>query len=54
MTVLEQQAFVGGAAASFELAGLRVDLGSHRLHRGCEPGVLSDLKLLLGDDLLVR
>jgi protoporphyrinogen oxidase len=54
VTVLEQQSRVGGGAASFDLAGMRVDMGSHRLHRGCEPAVLADIQSLLGDDLLIR
>lgn len=54
VTVLEQRGDVGGNAGSFELAGLRVDYGSHRLHPQCDPKILDDLKGLLGDDLLDR
>lgn len=54
VTVLEQRDVVGGNAGSFELAGLRVDYGSHRLHPTCDPKILNDLKTLLGDDLLDR
>ena len=54
VTVLEQRDVVGGNAGSFELAGLRVDYGSHRLHPACDPKILNDLKDLLGDDLLNR
>ena len=36
VTVLERQATVGGLAGSFDLAGLPVDYGSHRLHRRAE------------------
>ncbi len=54
VTVLEQNKSVGGNAGSFELDGLRVDFGSHRLHPACETGILRDLKDLLGDDLLDR
>lgn len=52
--VLERQADVGGNAGSFELAGLPVDYGSHRLHPACDPRILSDLRGLLGADLLDR
>ena len=51
MTLLERSAFVGGAAASREVAGVRVDLGSHRLHPTIEPRILAELRALLGDDL---
>ena len=54
VAVLEQAGEVGGTAASFELAGLRVDYGSHRLHPACDPEVLQDIRVLLGDDLLDR
>ncbi|HMJ09027.1 MAG TPA: FAD-dependent oxidoreductase [Pyrinomonadaceae bacterium] len=54
VTVLEQRGAVGGNAGSFEIAGLRVDFGSHRLHPACDPAILKDLKELLGDDLLDR
>ncbi len=54
VTVLEQRGDVGGNAGSFELAGLRVDYGSHRLHPQCDPKILNDLRELIGDDLLDR
>ena len=54
VTVLERNAWVGGNAGSFELDGLRVDYGSHRLHPACDPAVLGDIRELLGDDLLDR
>lgn len=54
VTVLERNAVVGGNAGSFELAGLRVDYGSHRLHPACDPEVMRDIRGLLGDDLLDR
>lgn len=53
-TVLEAKDVVGGNAGSFELAGLPVDYGSHRLHPSCSPEVLRDIRALLGDDLLDR
>jgi len=54
VTVLERNAQVGGNAASFELAGVHVDYGSHRLHPASDPRVLADIRALLGPDLLVR
>jgi protoporphyrinogen oxidase len=54
VTVLEQNSQIGGTAGSFELAGVRVDYGSHRLHPACDPQILHDIRTLLGDDLLNR
>lgn len=54
VVVLEQNSVVGGNAGSFEVAGIPVDFGSHRLHPACDAKILSDLKELLGDDLLDR
>lgn len=54
VTLLEQQGVAGGNAGSFELEGLRVDYGSHRLHPACDPAILADIRGLLGDDLLDR
>jgi protoporphyrinogen oxidase len=54
VTVCEQAGVVGGNAGSFDLAGQRVDYGSHRLHPACDPAVLGDLRALLGDDLQAR
>ena len=54
VTVLEQRDGFGGNAGSFDLEGLRVDYGSHRLHPACDPAILRDLQALLGDDLLDR
>ncbi len=54
VTVFEQQATVGGNAGSFELAGLSVDYGSHRLHPATDPEIMADLQELLGGDLLER
>ncbi|QQS48583.1 MAG: FAD-dependent oxidoreductase [Acidobacteriota bacterium] len=52
--VLEQRSEVGGNSGSFELEGINLDYGSHRLHPACEPGILADLRGLLGDDLIDR
>lgn len=54
VTVLEQNPVVGGNAGSFELAGLNVDYGSHRLHPATAPKIMEDLRTLLGEDLLDR
>lgn len=54
VTVVERAPVVGGMAASFEVAGIRVDHGSHRLHPSTSPAVLAELRSLLGDDLQVR
>jgi protoporphyrinogen oxidase len=54
VVVLERAPGPGGAAASFELDGIRVDHGSHRLHPAIDPRVLDDLRDLLGDELQRR
>lgn len=41
-------------AASFTVAGVRVDHGSHRLHPSTAPPILDDLRSLLGADLQER
>jgi protoporphyrinogen oxidase len=52
--VLEQALTVGGMAASFDVAGVRVDHGSHRLHPSTAPRILADLQQMLGGDLQLR
>lgn len=52
--VLEAAPVVGGMSASFEVAGIRVDLGSHRLHPSMSGEVRELLDRLLGDDLQER
>ncbi|HET8640927.1 MAG TPA: FAD-dependent oxidoreductase [Pseudonocardiaceae bacterium] len=52
--VLERAPAAGGMAASFTVGGVRVDHGSHRLHPATAPGILADLRRLLGDDLQER
>ncbi len=52
--VLEQSEHVGGRAASLEVAGVRVDHGSRRLHHAVDADLLADLRSLLGDDLQTR
>lgn len=54
VTVLERAGHVGGLSASFEVAGVRVDHGSHRLHPATPPHLLADLRALLGGDLQQR
>lgn len=54
VTVVEREDRVGGMAASIEVAGQRVDLGSHRLHPSIDPHLLAALRGLLGDDLQTR
>ena len=52
--VLERQPHVGGLAASFEVDGLRVDHGSHRLHPTTPDPIMATLRALLGGDLQRR
>ncbi len=54
VSVFEREPRVGGNAGSFEVAGVRVDFGSHRLHPASDPEVLALIRELLGDDLLIR
>lgn len=54
VVVLERADVVGGMAASFSVAGVRVDHGSHRLHPSTAPEIMADLRGLLGDDLQTR
>ena len=54
VVVLEQRNVVGGNAGSFDLDGIPADYGSHRLHPSCAPAILSDIRTLLGADLLDR
>jgi protoporphyrinogen oxidase len=54
VALVERGEQVGGLAGSFEVAGVRVDHGSHRLHERTEPELLADLQELLGDELQHR
>ena len=54
VVVLERADSVGGMAASFSVAGVRVDHGSHRLHPSTATEIMSDLRELLGEDLQTR
>ena len=54
VTLVEQRESVGGNSGSFELGGLRVDYGSHRLHPASDPEVLALIRERLGAELLTR
>lgn len=54
VTVFERGDRVGGLGGSFDIAGMRVDHGSHRLHPSVPPEILSDLRSMLGNDLQTR
>lgn len=54
VTLLERAPGPGGAAASHTVGGLRVDLGSHRLHPSTAPHILAELRALLGGELQER
>src|SRR6185437_16107442 len=54
VTLVEANPAVGGNSGSFDLAGQRLDYGSHRLHPACDPAILEDIKTVLGGDLLDR
>lgn len=54
VVVLEKSDLVGGLAGSFDVDGIRVDYGSHRLNPATDPTILGDLRGLLGDDLQTR
>jgi protoporphyrinogen oxidase len=52
--VIDAAPAIGGMAASVDVAGQRVVLGSHRLHPATPPHLLAALSDLLGDDLQTR
>jgi protoporphyrinogen oxidase len=54
VVVLDQDDRTGGVAGSFDVAGVSVDYGSHRLHPSVPPDILAELRGLLGDDLQTR
>jgi protoporphyrinogen oxidase len=54
VVVLERSSVPGGLAGSFEVGGVRVDHGSHRLHPSIDPAILAALQELLGDELEER
>lgn len=54
VVLFEASPRVGGMSASFEVAGQRVDYGSHRLHPATDPAIMARLQEMLGDDLQTR
>jgi protoporphyrinogen oxidase len=54
VVVVDRANRVGGLAGSFEIAGVRVDHGSHRLHPATPSDVMAELRGLLGSDLQTR
>lgn len=54
VVLLERAPTTGGMAGSFEVDGVRVDHGSHRLHPVAPAEVMDRLRALLGEDLQVR
>jgi len=54
VAVIERSDRVGGASASFEVAGQRVDVGSHRLHPSTDPAILEHIDRALGGRLQRR
>ncbi len=54
VVLVERSATVGGLAASFTVAGVRVDHGSHRLHPSIEASLLGELWARLGGELQRR
>ncbi|MPZ51932.1 MAG: FAD-dependent oxidoreductase [Acidimicrobiia bacterium] len=54
VSIIESGETPGGLASGLEIAGQRVDRGSHRLHPSIDDDILDDLSSLLGDDLQVR
>lgn len=54
VSLLERGPGPGGLAASVDVGGVRVDLGSHRLHPSIDPAIFAELRELLGDELQLR
>lgn len=52
--VLDQSTLLGGLSGSFQISGVWVDYGSHRLHPTCNPHIFRDIETLLKGDLLDR
>lgn len=54
VVVVEKDAAPGGLTAGFEVDGLAVDFGSHRLHPSIHPDLLMELRQLMEDQLQER
>jgi protoporphyrinogen oxidase len=54
VVLIERADVAGGAAGSFDVGGIRVDHGSHRLHPSIDAAILGDLRDLLGGALEQR
>ena len=54
VSLYERAPIAGGNSASFDVAGVRCDFGSHRFHPAAGPEIVGDVRGLLGDDLLLR
>jgi protoporphyrinogen oxidase len=54
VVLLEREPQVGGLAAGIPWHGIPLDLGSHRIHTGFEPGALRTIEQLLAGDLRTR
>ncbi|OSP55306.1 NAD(P)/FAD-dependent oxidoreductase [Pseudoruegeria sp. SK021] len=52
--VFESAPMVGGNSSSFMIDGIWCDFGSHRFHPVADPVVLTDVKRMLGPDLLLQ
>ena len=54
VSLYERAPVAGGNSASFDVAGVRCDYGSHRFHPAAGEDIIADVKALLGPDLLLR
>ncbi len=54
LTVIEQEQYPGGIAASFQDEGIWLDYGSHRLHPSTPENILNDIRGIVGTSLLRR
>jgi protoporphyrinogen oxidase len=54
VVIVDRSHAVGGMAGSFDVAGIRVDHGSHRMHRVLAPRLEDEFRRLLGNDLQER
>lgn len=54
VVLIDRRSGVGGMTSSFQVEGHTFDYGSHRLHPVVAPNILSDIRNLIGHDLLKR